>query len=652
MSVRGDPPDPTRWPPARGAHPSFAAGRFGAVLNVSAPKGPNRVSGHEYSPYARQSGAAPSAAPSAHLPEDDDPMHAESGQSNLVSTAPSAAELLTDERTLNVVTSIMTESAWDGWFWLTRRYTMNEYFNLQDTPALLSVETVSLKSNVGPYAARPPLQLTGRCRFVNYAKQVLGPMMDYLDNAHIVYHDTTVNTCFLHGGLDASSFNVAAYVHTLKPTREPRNAYDTVRLADVSPSATLNQVHKLGFGGSISSSPITGRLPCYNNQDDVLALRAMHPFARNTVVGHTPQHLGIPTISRVANRFLIQLDTQFTNRQINNHCLALDENGDFLLRGSWRSPWGQRYLYEACSKDPLIGTLLKTKDSLGAIMNLRCVARVIDTKKHSEHRFPEYIYVHYASKADQRGNIIDDRGDGSLAVVSPVKSASTVSISKPLVVVCGDVEASVDFLRGFLYFAMEIVEPYGGPDPPVRNVHHAHDRASWLQQKGVRIVSIGDVIGDPNGAGADPSLSLSSLADEAAVLRLMNEFAFPRIVGNRDINKLRFLDEVPILNRWETLVDKADDKLDEFSRWEATQSDNDFRASSPANPSVQRLVHEASFPYLEVLGGAINARDPDGTLPYVKDQGGLVPTVWNFAAIAQKSIESKRLQRGFGLRLN
>ena len=100
--------------------------------------------------------------------------------------------------------------------------------------------------------------------------------------------------------------------------------------------------------------------------------------------------------------------------------------------------------------------------------------------------------------------------------------------------VCGDVESSVFFLHNFLLHAAKIM------GIPVEN-QSSGKVAKQLKEKGCKIFSIGDVIGDPNGEAGG---SAGVLGSDATCIKFMNEFADVKLCGNRDVNKLRFLHEI------------------------------------------------------------------------------------------------------------
>jgi hypothetical protein len=139
--------------------------------------------------------------------------------------------------------------------------------------------------------------------------------------------------------------------------------------------------------------------------------------------------------------------------------------------------------------------------------------------------------------------------------------------------VCGDIESSVDFLHGFLNHSYKMAcgrdfkvnknkawsdgfintREYGlqddgslGFDP--KSISDTMKEVMVLSSnmvsmhRNVKFSCIGDVIGDPTGQG---NVSHTELIHEFMCVHWANWFCSDKIIGNRDINKLRLLQEIP-----------------------------------------------------------------------------------------------------------
>jgi hypothetical protein len=446
--------------------------------------------------------------------------------------------------------------ALDVWFKYLRVYTMGEaakfYISDAQDYGEWRAELITLTSNIGPFKDES-ITLTGNASSIlyRYADKVLSKMLRYLDHAHIVYHSPTTKACYLHGGFGNMDSEKYAEAFDTSPLRVGGAHYNTTALSDVKKDMVLDDFHMLGMNGI---SPITGKLEPKNNGSDDEAKKSMHPTARITVVGHTPQSQGIPTIIRVFDgadpvndRFLIQLDTQRTDRVHNTHCLAINTDGKFKLRGTFQ-PKGDPivYGYEAMCSDPAIGNRINgiRHGIPGEKPYLRCVGRVTEPTA----KVGKYIWVSYYETPTNRfageTRILEkDEVDIMLTFQTDEQRLQNPFNNTPegMELVCGDVEASVPFLRGFLGHALKIVDaPRPMPsEAPSDSLHHA---ASTLKRLGCTIASIGDVIGDPTGLSQRDTLWPTD--DDEFCIEFMLEHAHCKLCGNRDINKLRLFHEI------------------------------------------------------------------------------------------------------------
>ena len=454
---------------------------------------------------------------------------------------PSATKLSIQQHSLRAL---------DVWFKYLRVYTMGEAakFDIPDAKRYgdSGTKSITLTSKIGPFKGAS-ITLTGNATSIlyTYTETVLSPMLQYLDHAHIVYHSYATNACYLHGGFG----NMVPAEYAKAFINSYQNAhYNTTKLSDVKKEMWLDDFHMLGMNGI---SPITGKLDLANNGNQEMAKGNMHYSASITVVGHTPQSQGIPTIIRVnddgyptdtqKDRFLIQLDTQRTDRVHNTHCLAINAEGKFKLRGTFK-PKGDTivYGYEAMCSDPAIGIFIDGSSHKigGTKPYLRCVGRVTSPEK----QVGKYIWVSYHSTTanpfagetrilgkDEVYHMVTFQTDED-RLQNPFNNTP-----QGMELVCGDVEASVPFLNGFMSRAMEIMDLHDH----MPNAE-AYAKAARLKRLGCNIASIGDVIGDPTGL----SMYGGSISDEAYCIEFMVQYADWKLCGNRDINKLRLFHEI------------------------------------------------------------------------------------------------------------
>ena len=578
-----------------------------------------------------------------------------------------------------------------------------------------------LKSSVGPFESEAAMKVNGNSVASSYCNLTLKCIYDYIDNGSMF--KPVDNFCLMHGGLIVDANGKAIFERCVDNAMERIMSGKEVKATDVKQSATFNDVHQLGFGGSV----ITGRLAveeaCTGSSK---ALEAMHPLVRTTVVGHTPQWLGIPTIIRETpnqDKFLVALDTQFSDRQKNTHSLGLYQDGSFVLVGKWMGV----FEYEANSSDIHIGQKIKVERVVSRMNELetpyyRVIARVTGQVSNL------YIAVNYALnpankfapgyttvclvrffKENEAGPfkaevvkpddalVLNSKKDfvfegkieldsyyhaNAPAINNEMQSkyyrinyASGNGIANDFTTfVCGDIEASVDFLHAFVMHSYKMLTNQTFPPEylPDRNKVWANGSADIdenydlpevmslgfdaktisdkmkeimhvsreleiraNQTKNTRIATfacIGDVIGDPVGKGNLDHVSGTELIHEFMCVHWANRFCQHKIVGNRDINKLRFLQEIPYIAKPEHLQ-----YLDLISQYQ-----REFAAGNQTNVvTLKRLLGHFCYPYVasgsvkDEQGNAVNvnksfARD-SAIVPFRKGADGATPypaTIW------------------------
>ena len=583
-----------------------------------------------------------------------------------------------------------------------------------------------LTSIVGPFATQKGLKIDGASAASAYCNLTLKCIYEYIDKGSIFKPVDNFSFCLMHGGLTLDHNATAIFERCVVNAMGHIEKGNEVKAIDVKSDAAFNDVHQLGFGGSV----ITGRLPveeaCTGGE---AALQAMHPLFRTTVVGHTPQWLGIPTIIREIHqpstnpraKFLIALDTQYSDRQKNTHSLGLFEDGSFCLVGKWMD----QIEYVARADDIHIGQKIEIQRRNGStaaqwvhtsevhpldrpITYFRVIAKV--TAKLNVPVENIYIAVNYQlnpqdrlapeglttvsfvkfRKESEEGAFVGEvvNPDMEMTVkkgvqvletgfVVPFVHAHLHEIDKVMesarmgrtpptdrwdfkTFVCGDIEASVDFLHAFIVHSYEmatgqkldtqylstvradwndvshpIEERYGLPDDgslgfDVRSISNkmkeimrvSYDLLAMVDAPHSRTVTfscIGDVIGDPIGKGNLDHVTGTELIHEFMCVHWANKFCEHKLVGNRDWNKLRLQQEIRYITEpghvaYLKLISQHHQKL----------------ASGESSPMVkltlQRLLGHFCYPYVtskDAQGNPIKVnksfvRDPE-VVPYTSD---------------------------------
>lgn len=379
--------------------------------------------------------------------------------------------------------------------------------------------TSKTKKSVSVTMGSLSLKAPENTKFATYASTVLVPLAEYMLGGFVVRK--IQNVTFNHGGtycVDSEKNALASLAS--KISLDERAAFaDGVSFRDIVKSApSKNLLHRMAF---TFCNPIVGRVklgarPVLTSDDSLL-----------TVVGHTPQTAGIPTIFRTDGRCLIQLDTQFTSREKNTHCLAVDaKSGKFLLRGSlFVAEEVAPISYEANSHDPLVGSHDPSKSP-----PVFTVAKVTSPKRHRG----KYVEVQYVELEGYtfpfpKVSLVEKEG-------APGDESTSDNFDFTHVL-CGDIESSVPFLRGFLRHACNILD-LDCQDESLENMSR-----KIVQQ--VSIVTIGDIVGDPAPPGEIRGSEPATVEEEAMVVAWANKFSDVKILGNREWNKLRLFHEIP-----------------------------------------------------------------------------------------------------------
>lgn len=160
-------------------------------------------------------------------------------------------------------------------------------------------------------------------KFANYCKTVLDALLNqYLANAQII--KKMQNTIICHGGLlDAKGLHPNdEYLNTVLPGRD--QAGFLTRIGEQNMNSVI-------AGEAVSE--IQGRAPLC----DVNTLKTNPQYdacfgeedTKLVIVGHTPTTIGVPVFVQKGDRWLIQTDTQRTNRTTNHSCTCFNEDGTF-----------------------------------------------------------------------------------------------------------------------------------------------------------------------------------------------------------------------------------------------------------------------------------------------------------------------------------
>ena len=394
------------------------------------------------------------------------------------------------------------------------------------------------------------------CHFRQYVEKTLRPLVYYLYHARMAHKigRKGEGVTFLHGGLyqDAQSLS---YIGTTRNVCDLDLFEGTVDQMMENPPYLYNEM-------PCNGSAIVGRSDPCRPPDGRFHL---DPDSDMTMVGHTPQVRPCPIVhrydpetnlvtprdfyttqgdvSRTRNvknpykpyekdKFHAALDTQYTDRKTNHHCMVVNETAKFVLRGKFKlteptyktenfNPEQKIVEYEAWSTDPFVGTIIQqAKDTI-----FTCIGRLVEDAKEYDKR--QLIFVSCALDPEQDYKFALRNGAITFFLKDPLKEIPKIQapldfLTGALYRVCGDVEASLAFFQGFLHYDKVIKEKYG------------------LGER--QLVVIGDVVGDPRG--------LSSIEEESLVLNLiLHHSHFPNkekkffIIGNRDLNKLRMFEE-------------------------------------------------------------------------------------------------------------
>lgn len=356
-----------------------------------------------------------------------------------------------------------------------------------------------------------------KSKFGAYCKQVLKPLYKYLSEAQIKWKDNRTIVC--HGGLTTSKEDKTVQTEPYHNLKLDTDWYRNLGRLGFGLENRENARFLTKIGGSLNInkllltegvSEISGRAPlCLYN---TIPNEAFGEIGTSLViVGHTPTSVGVPVFTKriidTEEKWLIQTDTQRTPRKTHNSCVLFNNIGEFFATYT--------FMYEGKNVKAVINDDYKdTNECLN------------EERNNKTYKFFKNGIVKSPEELSGKHVLIGCRLDNGYAIpgrTSFIQLSETIAnvpecdCEKYTHYTYGDVEGNVTFFRECEALKEEL-----------------------CRQKQLKYVSIGDTVGLP--VLKDDAINKDCETSDAKTVAHANT-ATIKIIGNRDLNKLRWIYE-------------------------------------------------------------------------------------------------------------
>ena len=268
--------------------------------------------------------------------------------------------------------------------------------------------------------------------------------------------------------------------------------------------------------------------------------------SQTTVVGHTP-YGPIPVVHKAENgKYLINTDTQYTPRKTNTAAVILDKSGDFWILASCVTP-------------------LKTDGTLITKIEVLTTRSFLESKQEELNGVLKFGDIEeFNTWKQERDSDLLNNADLDTAFQFSVKSQAMSTTSASFEFTIGDPVPNKSFTsmvdearEQILQTTHELYATCGDIEGSVEFFDDFKDKVNNLcDKKDICYVSIGDVVGGTTKAG--PVHVCDNLNDAECLKRVNNWTNSLLLIGNRDLNKFRMIEEFPKLYGTKpTYVDQA-----------------------------------------------------------------------------------------------
>ena len=333
-------------------------------------------------------------------------------------------------------------------------------------------------------------------KFATYCDTVLKPLYEYLETAQVIHREDKTVIC--HGGLCSYIDGKAllpneTILNQFMPERDKSGFLKKYGNVDLNSLLAADQV-----------SEINGRVPACdleNLSSESFGGRGV----QLVIVGHTPTTLGVPRFLNLIHPFtgdrkwLLQLDTQYTDRTTNHSCTAFNMDGHFISYYTFQHE-KQNVTAMIYSED--VGVPMP-KD-MGEPGRTYSYNGRVTSKNHKGMG----VYVSCVPSMDSKNH------HPNIKLVRARKVLTTPPLKETYnYYTWGDVEGSTTFLKG------------------CQALCDSMKKQGYLNSES-KYVSIGDVLGQPR------TPAKTGVVSDAETVAFANKAAI-KIIGNRDLNKLR-----------------------------------------------------------------------------------------------------------------